>query len=281
MITGANKTSSAAGTFGNKSFADSLDKYEKVVNKFSSYAFSAGGPPPSPDGGGGGEVVSGEVQQVGQYQTNTAANQYYGAPRDKGSRQHAGVDLQMSPGSKQVTFLGGTVNYIGNNPGGYYTFVDIMTPTGYIERLAELGTLAPGIKVGARVAPGQVISSGLGPTGVTHLEYRRPGTSGFSGSVNPTEFLKKQGVMSGTGKLNYKTAVAPTPTPPRQRAVSTYMSYAPSPYQPDENIVLPIPQQMMQQMVQPSSGGPMVMSAPSEQEVLNSFYKRVLLNTAA
>jgi len=278
MITGADKKTYGVG--GNASFATSLDRYEKVVNKFSSYAFSSGG---TGGGEGGGELVPGEIQQVGQYQTGTMAGQQYGDPRP-GGRQHAGVDLDLGPNSKQVTFLGGTVNYIGNDPGGYYTFVDIMTPTGYIERLAELGTLAPGIKVGARVAPGQVISSGEGPTGVTHLEYRRPGTSGISGTVNPVQFLKTQGVMSGTGKMNYKTAAAPasppSSPPPRQRSVASYTSYSPSPYRRGEVIPLPIPQQM-QQMIQSPSSESMMMPGPSEQELLNSFYKRVLLNTVS
>lgn len=280
MITGADKKTYGVG--GNASFATSLDRYENVVNKFSSYAFSFGGG--YGGDGGDGALVPGEIQQVGQYQTGTIGGQQYGDPRP-GGRQHAGVDLDLGPGSKQVTFLGGTVNYIGNNPGGYYTFVDIMTPTGYIERLAELGTLAPGIKVGARVAPGQVISSGEGPTGVTHLEYRRPGTSGISGTVNPIQFLKTQGVMTGTGRMNYKTAAAPaspppSSPPPRQRSISSYTNYSPSPYRKGEVIPLPIPQQM-QQMMQSTSSESMMMPGPSEQDLLNSFYKRVLLNTVS
>jgi hypothetical protein len=275
MITGANKSS---GTFGNKSFASSLDKYEKVVNKFSSYSFTV--TPPSPIVPPG-PIVPGEMQQVGQYRTGTISGQQYGDPRP--GRQHAGVDLDLGPRDKQVTFLGGTVNYIGNNPGGYYTFVDIMTPTGYIERLAELGSLAPGIKVGARVAPGQVISTGEGPTGVTHLEYRKPGTSGFSGTVNPLEFLKKQNVISGKGNLNYKTARSSfglTTPPPKLREVASYTNYSPSPYKRGEVIPLPIPQQM-QRMMQPTETESMILPGPSEQELLNSFYKRVLLNTVA
>jgi hypothetical protein len=41
---------------------------------------------------------------------------------------------------------------------------------------------------------------------------------------------------------------------------------------------IPIPQQQMQQMM-PSGSSGMMMSGPSEQDLLNSFYKRVLLNT--
>lgn len=282
MITGTGKTSTS---FSNKSFSDSLEKYEKVVNKFSSYSFrSSFGAATATTATG--ELVPGEMQQVGQYRTGTISGQQYGDPRP--GRLHAGVDLDLGPGDKQVTFLGGTVNYIGNQPGGYYQFVDIMTPTGYIERLAELGSLAPGIKVGARVSPGQVISVGEGPTGVTHLEYRRPGTSGFSGTVNPLQFLKTQGVMSGVGKMNYRTASsssrvstpAPIPTPPRKKEVASYTSYSPSPYRRGEIIPLPIPQQM-QQMMQGGASESIVLPGPSEQDLLNSFYKRVLLNTVA
>ena len=290
MITGVNKKSS--GKLG--SFSNSLDNYERIINKFSSYAFGSS-IPYIPGASVDGAPVAGEIQQVGQYQTNTLpGKQHYGAPRD-GGRPHAGVDLQMHPNSKQITFMGGVINYIGHHNGGYYTFVDIMTATGYIERLAELGRLSPGIRVGARVSPGQVISSGLGPTGVTHLEYRRPGTSGITGTVNPIEFLKSQKVISGGNTLNYRTqqtSVPPssttpptpsaTPTPARTRSIpqiQEYPSYAPSSYRAPSVIPVPItPQQAKTMMVGGSSEIPMSYTS-SDQDLLNSFYKRVLLNT--
>jgi muramidase (phage lysozyme) len=143
------------------------------------------------------------------YSTNTASNQYYGAPRP-GGRQHAGVDLQMSPNSVQISFLGGVVQHIDrhtNSNGqdiGYGLFVDILTPTGMIERLAELGTLDPAIRIGSKVKPGQIVSRGWGFSGVTHLEYRKPGTSGISGTVDPLNYLRKLGVIQGGDTFVFK-----------------------------------------------------------------------------
>lgn len=277
MITGANKQSMGGPK---TSFNKSLDNYEKAVNKF--VLFSASGGYTTP-GVTGGTPLVGPVQQVGQYQTNTAANQYYGAPRP-GGRQHAGVDLQMYPNSKQITFMGGKVVNIGNDPGGYYQYVDILTPDGMIERLAELATLTPGLKVGSVVQPGQVISTGQGPTGVTHLEYRRPGTSGTSGTVNPLEYLKSKGTQVSGGNIKFNApsaASAAAPAAPRAQrpsAIGQYTGYSPSPYS-STTIALPISEQQMQQIPQIGGGGMMILPGPSEQQLLNSFYKRVLLNT--
>lgn len=176
-------------------------------------------------------VSVGPSQNQGiRYQTNTYRNQYYGAPRP--GRKHAGVDLQMYSGSKQITFLGGKVINVVNDPngrlGGYYTYVDILTPTGKIERLAELGRLDGAVRKGAVLAPGQVVSYGVGPTGVTHLEYRTPGTSGFSGTVNPLEYLKSVGAIFGGNTFQYKGGVG--------GAVPTGPSVARVPQQPTQSL---------------------------------------------
>lgn len=73
--------------------------------------------------------------------------------------------------------------------------------------------------------------------------------------------------------------ITPTPTP--RRPIASYTSYD-SRSQAGQIIPLPIPisQQQMQQM-NPSQSSGMMMSGPSEQDMLNSFYKRVLLNTVA
>ena len=72
-----------------------------------------------------------------------------------------------------------------------------------------------------------------------------------------------------------------TPTPaPRRQSIASYASYD-SRSQAGQIIPLPIPiPQQQQQMMQSQSSG-MMMSGPSEQDLLNSFYKRVLLNTVA
>ena len=278
------KSSGEMGSFGK-----SLERYERVVDKFSSYAAGISPGLVTDPSAVGGTPVPGEIQQVGQYQTNTFPGQHYGASREGGSRKHAGVDLQMTPNSKQVTFLGGKIIHVDNNPNpeGYGRYVDILTPSGYIERLAELATLSPGIRVGATVAPGQVISVGRGFSGVTHLEYRRPGTSGFTGTVNPIEFLKSQGVMSGSGRLNYRAGSGqsiPAPTPPptavqrNQPRIESY-SDSESPFRRRQDII-PVPISGDSRQTLPSeSRGTTINIGVSEQDLLNSFYKRVLLNT--
>jgi murein DD-endopeptidase MepM/ murein hydrolase activator NlpD len=144
------------------------------------------------------------------YRTNTMNNQYYGAPRP--GRIHAGVDLDLGSNDSQITFLGGIVQYIGHQIDsqgreyGYGKFVDILTPTGMIERLAELGTLDPSVRVGAKVSPGQIISRGESFSGVTHLEYRKPGTSGITGTIDPLEYLRKLKIIEGGNTFKFKGA---------------------------------------------------------------------------
>jgi hypothetical protein len=68
---------------------------------------------------------------------------------------------------------------------------------------------------------------------------------------------------------------------PQQRNIASYTQYAPSTRQQQ---VIPLPMPLLQQpnqpvMMQQSSSAPSLMQGPSEEQVLNSFYKRVLLNT--
>jgi hypothetical protein len=70
-----------------------------------------------------------------------------------------------------------------------------------------------------------------------------------------------------------------TPTPaPRRQSIASYASYD-SRSQAGQIIPLPIPIPQQQQQMMPSGSSGMMMSGPSEQDLLNSFYKRVLLNT--
>jgi len=239
-------------------------------------------------------VSVGPSQSVGmQYQTNTYPNQYYGARRiRKGGvlDKHAGVDLQMYSNSKQITFLGGRVVNIGSDPGGYYTYVDILTPTGKIERLAELGRLDPAVKKGAVLAPGQVVSHGVGPTGVTHLEYRNPGTTGFSGTTNPLEYLRSVGAIFGGDRFQYKggpggavpsSQIAQVPRQPTQslsqeaRQLTQQASYE------GQQQIIPIPIPMGGGSIPPiisgGGGGGIIPVGLSKREALNSYYQSQLI----
>jgi hypothetical protein len=78
-----------------------------------------------------------------------------------------------------------------------------------------------------------------------------------------------------------RTAPQITPTPaPRRQSIASYASYD-SRSQAGQIIPLPIPIPQQQQQMMPSGSSGMMMSGPSEQDLLNSFYKRVLLNTVA
>jgi hypothetical protein len=98
---------------------------------------------------------------------------YYGAGRSMG-RAHAGVDtIDTEP----QALLGGTVVFVGSDPGGYFNYCDIYQPgTNVVERLAELDTL--NFDEGDNVPQGAVIGRGTSNTGVTHREIRR-----YSGSI--------------------------------------------------------------------------------------------------
>jgi muramidase (phage lysozyme) len=234
-------------------------------------------------------VSVGPSKNVGmQYQTNTYRNQYYGAPRP--GRKHAGVDLQMYSNSKQITFLGGKVINIGNDPGGYYTYIDILTPTGKIERLAELGRLDSAVKKGAVLAPGQVVSHGVGPTGVTHLEYRNPGTSGFSGTTNPLEYLRSVGAIFGGDRFQYKggpdgavpsSQIAQVPRQPTQSLTQEARQLTQQASYEGQQQIVPIPIPMGGGSTPPiiggGGGGGIIPVGLSKREALNSYYQAQLI----
>jgi len=153
--------------------------------------------------------------------TNTTSGQNYGASRDGGDRSHAGTDFDIS-GAEEVfaSQIGGVVTFIGNDPGGYGKYVDIVNEEkGVTERIAEGAEILPGIEIGAKVRPGQPIVKGETNTGVIHYEIRRGGsvdnyqpTYGFSGTQDPMEFLKSHTKHNAEGlPANKVKPVEPTP----------------------------------------------------------------------
>jgi len=114
-----------------------------------------------------------------------------------------------------------------------------------------------------------------------------PGQGGFGVALSPVfqqPRTSTPGISIGAGGFNIdgrpSASLPPrVASPPRTSgSISQYASYE----RPQDQVIpvaVPIPQQM-QQMMQGGSGG-MMMSGPSEQDLLNSFYKRVLLNTVA
>lgn len=84
---------------------------------------------------------------------------YFGAPRDGGSRAHAGCDLIAPSGTQVLAVANGTVT-----AGPYYFYegtyaLEVRHDTGFTARYGEIrGTVPAGIRVGARVTRGQVIA---------------------------------------------------------------------------------------------------------------------------
>ena len=100
-----------------------------------------------------------------------------------------------------------------------------------------------------------------------------------------------QGLSIGAGGFNINnrpvqaqriapTPSAPAPAPAPVQAPSPAPRYIESPTQPQDIVIrYPVIRQVVSTPAQSSQ--PMISSGPSQQELLNSFYKRVLLNTVA
>ena len=139
--------------------------------------------------------------------TGTYPGQHYGDGRDDNrdgiiDRYHAGQDYDISgPNELFYSRLGGVVTHAGNVGGGYGNVVDIYNKEHNVtERIAEGANILPGIKVGSNVAAGQAVVQGENVSlgGVIHYEIRKgkfkygeAGSTGFSNTVDPVEFLRK------------------------------------------------------------------------------------------
>lgn len=96
----------------------------------------------------------------------------------RGRRFHPGVDLRAPVGTPVQAPVGGTVTHAGR----YYAYgliVDIQHRDGSMSRYAHLQRIAPEVRVGETVRPGQLIGA-VGRTGRTtgahlHVELRRNG----------------------------------------------------------------------------------------------------------
>ena len=128
---------------------------------------------------------------------------YYGASRSRG-RAHAGTDtIDTEP----QALLGGQVVFVGNDPGGYFNYLDIyQSGTGVVERLAELDTLL--FDRGDTVPQGAIVGRGTSRTGVTHREIRLYGgtVAGYRPSfgIGKTEDWLEYAVDTGLFTQNVK-----------------------------------------------------------------------------
>lgn len=188
LATGVADTEDGFGTKGTK-FTDALkralSKYvSKPVKAQTQPLNSKVGLPPLPPTGTGDARMS--------------MMQQYGAPRDGGSRTHAGQDYDISGNETFYSRIGGKiVKVVRSSGGGYGNYVDIYNKRlNVTERIAEGAEILPGIRVGENVSPGQPVVRGESNTGVIHYEIR-PGKTkgtgddyGFKGTIDPVGFLK-------------------------------------------------------------------------------------------
>jgi murein DD-endopeptidase MepM/ murein hydrolase activator NlpD len=147
--------------------------------------------------------------------TNTLpGKQHYGADRG-GGRKHAGVDFDAGPNDSFYSRIGGEVTNIGNDPGGYYKYVDIYNPElGVTERIAEGDTIL--VRKGQKVSPGTPVTKGTNTTGVFHYEIRKgkATTFGFAGTLDPIAFLGNPTTQTQVAQSPAaQVAQTPAPTP--------------------------------------------------------------------
>ena len=87
--------------------------------------------------------------------------------------KHAGIDLKMPTGTSLPSFVDGTVESFGSEPGWGKTLV-IRDSNGALHRLSHLSGFPPDLKKGQPVARGQVVgfSGNSGNSTGPHLDYR-------------------------------------------------------------------------------------------------------------
>jgi hypothetical protein len=169
------------------------------------------------------------------YVTNTVSGQAYGDTRRDG-RRHAGVDFDISGAdAEMISFIGGKVIKVGNDPGGYYQYLDIYNAQlGVVERIAEAANIM--VSLNQTIAKGQVVTIGESSTGVIHYEIRYKkdydrNAFGFETSTNPLEFLSSRGIvgLDPSPLSSVKTEVifnnTPTETTPAAPTTSNTPSF--------------------------------------------------------
>jgi len=140
--------------------------------------------------------------------TNTIQGQHYGASRDGGARQHAGVDYDIGPNDKFFSRIGGIVTKVGTAQ-GYGNYVDIFNSVlGVYERIAEGQKVL--VTQGQMVSPGHPITQGESKTGVIHYEIRSNPGFGISGTVNPAQFLASSSTQQKVANLNLASLKEPS-----------------------------------------------------------------------
>ncbi|MHB8897032.1 MAG: M23 family metallopeptidase [Candidatus Geothermincolia bacterium] len=136
----------------------------------------------------------------GHWESGSQDYPYFGAPRNGGSRTHAGVDI-YPPGGEGApvhAIKDGTVVKIApfyTRANGEVTYGLLIDHGDFVANYAELRR--PPLEVGARVGRNQVIGEVSG-TVQLHLEQYAPGTTNWTGGwygERPSNLLDPTGVM--------------------------------------------------------------------------------------
>jgi hypothetical protein len=278
MITGGNKSKSSVGKVGNKPFSESLDKYEKVVDKFSTFASKQPLPtPPSPttpSSGGSGPLAgtptvdTSKLTRVGvkeggvpAYLAPSAANAF---SQMKAAAAADGVDLRLSSAWRDSKLQA-------------QLYQDYLAGKGPVA--APPGTSMHEKGLAIDVAGGKAKDWMYKNSARFGWRFQQiPGEDwhfNYWGGGGVTPSMYQQPAPKAT------PVPTPAPKPAAPRQISQYTSYSPSSYGEGQIIPLPISLEQQQQMRQSGGSAPMMIMGPSEQDLLNSFYKRVLLNTVA
>ncbi len=121
---------------------------------------------------GGGRGSSGDFQRPVEGGSVPNGGQF-GATRP-GGRKHAGIDFAVPVGTPVVAALGGTVERVATDAGGYGLYLDIRHADGYMTRYAHLSrVLGPDVAKGRRVTRGQrvALSGNTGRSSGPHLHF--------------------------------------------------------------------------------------------------------------
>lgn len=295
MLTGVNKSKSLTGKVGNKPFSESLDKYENVVNKFFVFAYRYNGN----GGGGGGADPSNDNFPISPSPTglvNPVPSQNIAKNRG-GYAADTGLDILTPVGSNVVSPVSGTLEYaekghvrqMGQDANPFmsgkqdqhsvrikldkpFMYAGKEVKYFYATHLYELANNLKN-KSNVKINAGDFIGKSGVANNVPHVHV------GFVEDREQTKYLNYTEVKSLlTGVPSFSSASS---TPRQTPNINQYTRYSPSAYGEGEIIPLPISLEQQQQMMQGEGSSSMMIMGPSEQDLLNSFYKRVLLNTVA
>jgi len=286
MITGANKSKPSAG---NKTFSDSLDKYEKVINKFSMIQFNPSSTTTSSKRGGLDDPIAG---------TGPKGNE---------------VGSDLHPFTSKTSTASGLVR-VGNKEGGDPAYLSTNAANAFGQMKAAAAADGVDLKLSSAWRDSnlqaqlyQNFLAGRGPVAAPpghsmherglaidvaggrakDWMYKNSARFGWNYQQIPGEdwhfnYSGGGGISPSMSKATATKSIqtpAPMPKPNVPRQINQYPSYDPSVYGEGAIIPLPISLEQQQQMMQGGGSSPMIIGGPSEQDLLNSFYKRVLLNT--